>query len=372
MSRFRIEDARTAPLKNTRKLADSGYLVSDAFVARAGVQVYRGKEVGLPDRETVRVYRPESAVRDVDSLRSFSHAPITIGHPSEDVTSKNFKDLAVGEVSTEVTWQDNKIRIPLILKDQKAIDLVEGGTRELSPGYAADIIIQDGVTPSGEPYDAIQNNIRVNHLAIVPKGRSGQEVRIGDEAGDGHEDQHWGASPIHDAGDEETIMLRKVLVDGLSVETTEAGVQAINKLQTQLADAETKFKKDMDDKDRELAEAKAAKEKSDKAKLKDADIDAMVEARAEVIGAARTVLKDAAIEGKTNEEIRRDVVRSKLGDAEVDNRSDAYVEVRFNDLAKEAGNRKPDRVLAGLRDAAPNPAESGGWDTVLKNQGITQ
>lgn len=371
MSKYRIQDGASSPLKNTRKLED-GYLVSDAFVARAGVQLYRGSEVGIPDMPIVRVYRPETEVRDVNSLRSFSHAPITIGHPKEDVTSRNVKDLAVGEVSTEVTWQDNKIKIPLILKDQAAIELVEGGTRELSPGYAADIVIESGTTPDGEPYDAVQKNIRVNHLAIVAKGRSGNEVRIGDDADSGRIDHDWGASPIHNAAKEKPMGLRTLLVDGLSVETTDAGAQAIEKLQTQLRDAQLKSKEDLDAKDRELAEEKAKREKAEKEKLTDSAIDAKVNERSEIVTAARLVVKDFAIEGKTNEEIRRDIVRQKLGDGEVDGRSDAYVEVRFNDLAKEATNRKPDRVIAGLRDAAPSNGSNSSWDNILTNQGITK
>ena len=371
MSKVHLLDAKSAELKGTRKLTDTGYLVSDAFVARTGVQLYRGSEIGMPDKDIVRVYRPESAVRDVNSLRSFSHAPVTIGHPAEDVTAANWKDLAVGEVSTEVTWQDNKIKIPLILKDAKAISLVEGGTRELSPGYSADIVIQAGVTDSGEEYDAIQQNIRVNHLAIVPRGRSGHEVRIGDSADMGHGGHTWGAAPIHDAKKEATMATRTIFVDGLSVETTDAGAQAIEKLQRQLKDAETKAKEELDEKDRELAKEKAAKEKAEKEKLTDAQIDELVAARADVISKARAIIGDAESAGLSNEDIRRMVVAKKLGDAAVTGKSDAFVEVRFDDLATAAANRKPDPVLSGLKKTpVMDSASDGGWDHALAAVGV--
>jgi hypothetical protein len=35
-------------------------------------------------------------------------------------------------------------------------------------------------TPAGEAYDAIQKNIRLNHVASVPYGSAGKRVRIGD------------------------------------------------------------------------------------------------------------------------------------------------------------------------------------------------
>lgn len=363
MSKYRILDAGTTPLKNTRKLAD-GYLVADAFVARAGVQLYRGSEVGLPDKEIVRVYRPESEVRDTNSLRSFSHAPITIGHPKEDVTSRNVKDLAVGEVSTEVVWQDNKIKIPLILKDQAAVEMVEGGTRELSPGYAAEIEFSPGVTPEGEEYDAVQRNIRINHLAIVAKGRSGSEVRIGDEAAD------WGASPIHNAAKEKPMTLRTLLVDGLSVETTDAGAQAIEKVQKQLVDAEAKAKGDMDAKDRRIAELEAELDKAKKSKMSDEALSELVGKRAVLLGDARMICKDELPGSLSNEEIRRKAVAAKLGDDAVKDKSDAYLEVRFDDLVMEAKKTEPDPVTKAIRDSAAAPTSpSGSWDAVSKANG---
>jgi uncharacterized protein len=42
-----------------------------------------------------------------------------------------------------------------------------------------------GVSPEGEPYDAIQRRIRPNHVALVPRGRAGSEVALRlDAAGD--------------------------------------------------------------------------------------------------------------------------------------------------------------------------------------------
>lgn len=44
-----------APISEPRKTSD-GYLVAESFVARAGIQLYAGSEVGMPDRRTVRVW----------------------------------------------------------------------------------------------------------------------------------------------------------------------------------------------------------------------------------------------------------------------------------------------------------------------------
>ena len=51
-----------------RRTAD-GYGVVSARVARSGnVQVYLGSEVGMNDKATVRVYRPESEVFKKDAI----------------------------------------------------------------------------------------------------------------------------------------------------------------------------------------------------------------------------------------------------------------------------------------------------------------
>lgn len=323
----------TATLAGTRKTAE-GYFVAEAFAVRSGIQLYTGAEVGLADREIVRVWRPEDEVRAPESLRTFSHAPVTLGHP-ESVTADNWKDLAKGEVSTEATWDGNKIKLPLIVKDAEAVKAVESGTRELSAGYTCRLEMADGVTPDGEAYDAIQRDIRINHLAIVPKGRAGSECRIGDGA------DKWGASPLTDAERKETPMsLRKILVDGLQVETTDAGAQAIEKLSGQLAtnskaldDAKADHAAELADKDKEIAGKDAEIEKLKSEQLSDADLDTRVEVRAALVDAARKIDPDVKIEGVSDAEIRKAVVTTKLGDAAVAEKSEAYIEARFDALA---------------------------------------
>lgn len=327
----------TATLAGTRKTRD-GYLVAEAFAVRTGIQLYTGDEVGVPDRPVVRVWRPEDEVKAPESLRTFSHAPITLGHP-EGVSASNWKDLAKGEVSTEAAWDGNKIKLPLIVKDAEAVQAVESDTRELSAGYTCRLELADGVTPDGEPYDAIQRDIRINHLAIVPKGRAGSECRIGDSAA------QWGASPLTDAKRKEAPMsLRKILVDGLQVETTDAGAQAIEKLTGQLGDskkaledANTTHTASLAAKDKEIATKDAEIDKLKGKQLSDADLDARVEARATLVDTARKIDPDVKTAGVSDADIRKAVVSAKLGDDALKQKSDAYIEGRFDMLADAAG-----------------------------------
>src|SRR5690606_5280771 len=165
------------------RLTGDGYLVTTARSVRTGVQLYAGSEVGRPEMRTVRVMRPADEVFSQDSLQSFSHTPVTLNHPSEAVTAANWSKLAVGEVSTAAKQDGDWISLPLILKDAAAIRAVQSGKRELSAGYTCELEWTDG----HPDHDAIQRNIRINHLAVVDRARAGQEARIGD---------NWGTSPI--------------------------------------------------------------------------------------------------------------------------------------------------------------------------------
>lgn len=169
-----------APISTRRKTGD-GYLVAEARCARLGVQLYAGAEVGKPEMGVVRVMRPEAEVFDRTSISSYGSAPITVGHPPGGVTADTWKRFAVGHVGEGVVRDGEYVAIPLILKDADAIRQLEGGTRELSVGYTCNLDWSPG-SEGGQTWDAVQRGIRVNHVALVPKGRAGSECRISDSA----------------------------------------------------------------------------------------------------------------------------------------------------------------------------------------------
>ncbi|WP_290688393.1 MULTISPECIES: DUF2213 domain-containing protein [unclassified Haematobacter] len=335
-----------ASLAGTRRTAD-GYLVAEAFAVRTGIQLYAGAEVGLVDRDVVRVYRPESEVRAPESLRTFSHAPVTMGHPSEPVTTENWKDLAIGEVSTEAEWHDGKIRLPLILKDAAAISAVAGGTRELSAGYTCRLEIGDGVSPDGEPYDAVQRDIRINHLAVVSRGRAGEQFRIGDEAG------KWGVAPITTSKKEDRMSdaLKTVVLGDKAVQVATTDVAAVEAFKADaakaLVDAEAKHAKEIAAKDTEIAKKDAQIVDLKGKILDDAALDARVASRADLIGKAKAIAPSVKVEGVSDAAIRKAVVVAKHG-AEMADKSDAYIDARFDILAESIG-KDPVRGALGNR-----------------------
>ena len=354
---------------------DDGAVVIARVARGSNVQEYLGSEMGMADRAVVRVYRPDDQVFSRDAINSYARKPITIDHPKDGVTPDSWKDFAVGEIDPVGILRDGEfVTVPLVFRDAAAIKLIESadGPKELSMGYSAEIEMIDGVSPSGEPYDAIMSDFKMNHVAVVREARGGNQLRVSDGA-----PVRWGASPYNDRKDAimaEAIQTRTVLIDGLSVITTDAGAQALEKLMKQIADmsagmtaAEKKYKEEADAKDAELAEKDAKIAASDKAVLTDDEIDVRVEARAELIGQAKSIAKDIATAGMSDAAIRKAAVVAVLGDAALTGKSDAYVDAMFDVQVASAAipiDAFADGVKGGLK-VVSNDA----WASFLPSKG---
>lgn len=334
-----------------RRTSD-GYAVLSAKVARAGnVQIYLGSEVGVTDKAMVRVYRPTGQVFSRDAIKSYAGVPVTVGHPSASVTADSWKDLAVGEVGDEVLRDGEFVRVPMMLRDAKAIAKVEAGTRELSMGYEAEITLHDGVSPAGEKFDAIMSGFKMNHVAIVDQARGGSELRIGDEA----LADKWGAAPISVAPTKETTPMKTFTVDDVPVEMSDTAIVMVQKVLDRLSTADAsltaanakigELTAAVSTKDGEIV---VLKQQVSDAALTPAKLDAAVRDRSAVIADAKAIAgKDIATDGKTDDEIRKAAVAAKLGD-KATGLDDAGIKGAFHALA--AAVAKSDPVRDAIRD----------------------
>lgn len=348
---------------STRRTQD-GYLVADVLTARTGIQQYLASELGLTDRSgLVSVYRPEDQVFDTASLASYAHKPVTDDHPTEVVTADNWKSLAHGAIGDEVARDGEFVRVPLIVMDAALINKIEAGKVELSAGYTCDVEWTSGKTPDGQTYDAVQTNIRVNHVAVVDRGRAGPKARIGDKAGA----VHWGAVPVEDKVMDERIdpMPKIIMVDGLQVETTDAGAAAIEKLQGQLKTADADKSKLVSDhaaaiaaKDAEIGKLTVELKQAKDAAPDAATLDKLVSDRSALIEKAKAIVSDINTVGVSDADIKKAVVAKKLGDAAVKDASAAMIDGMFIALTSDAAARPAD-PLAGL---SPAPIVADGDD----------
>ena len=321
----------TVDISDTR-LTAGGYLVATARVARTGVQHYTGAQIdpdnalGVRDRARVAVYRSPESVFDASSLATYAHRPVTLNHPATFVTSDTWRDVAVGQTGEDVVRDGQFVRVPLVLMDAAAIKAVNGGTRQLSMGYSAEIKLVDGVSPDGEPYDAIQTDLRMNHLAVCRVARGGPELVIGDSKG-------------HPKMPNRTIVIDSIPVDmdaqaAAIVERALATMQAaLAAAEKALADLTSASAAETDKADKALAAKDTEIANLKKAHVGDAELDALVEARATLVTRAKQLADSVTVQGKTATAIRREVVAKVRGEDAVKDKSDVYVEAVFDMLS---------------------------------------
>jgi len=362
-------------LDGMRRTAD-GYLAATARVARTGIQLYSGHDCGRPEMDVVRVYRPESEVFAPEAIKSFAHRPVTVDHPSEMVNADNWKDYAVGQTGDKVEFGNGFVRVPLVLMDAASIKAVEAGKRELSMGYTTDLKWKHGFTKDGQEYDAVQTDIRGNHLAIVARARGGSELRLGDRNGT--------------EGDPEMpeIKTQTVELDGLPVEVTDGTAPYLKKFVAQMTEKLSKLAADMtaaeakaeedkkkykEDADAALAtkdaELETVKKQLEDAKLTPESLDKLVKDRADIISKAKVIIGDSLVtDGRDNADICKQVVAKRIGDIAKD-WSEDQVAASFNTLAADKSKTKEFAAAladsSGKKDAREEAYDS--YQTKLQN-----
>jgi len=331
-------------VKGSMRKTSDGYLVGEVNAARTGIQQYHSAELGLRDElgdRIINVYRPEGTVFAKDSMASYVGKPVTLGHPPQLVTAANWKQYAVGDIGEDIARDGEFIRIPIKLMDAAAVAAVDNDVRELSMGYTCAIELKDGETSDGEHYDAVQTGpLRINHLAIVPKARGGSQLSIQTDSV-----ENWGAAPVaapvrDHQQEQRTMNMQKVVVDGLTIETTDQGAEVITKLLGKIADAEKAADKSKATNDATVAKVEAERDdfkaKLDAALVKTDQkvIDAAVVARVDLLTKAKALAPEVVTAGLTDAAVRKAIVSAKLGDAVVAGKSEAYVDARFEILAE--------------------------------------
>lgn len=331
-----------------------GYLVATARVARVGVQHYLASELGdvaisagFKPSDVVSVYRHPDEVFSRDSLSTITRLPVTIDHPAEEVTADNWSVLAVGEVGDAYATEPEWIIVNPMLKDSRAVIASKTTHREISMGYSAEIVkARDGI-----PADFEQKNIRYNHLALVGKARAGDNARIGDS---------WGATPVNDfqPGNPPKSKggrmpdLKTVVLGDRAVQVADSDVLAIEAFKSDAAKQIADAKALADSKDEQIGALKAElAQAQEAAKI---DVDALVAARTELVAAVAAV--DSAIDpnGKTDAELRKAAVVSKMGDAAVEGSSDAEIAGMFKAIAKIAAKDSANPVAEAIKNGVKN------------------
>lgn len=156
-------------------------------ISKTGVYPYLGREIGASEPDRIyKVYRPEEELSSQDTIDSFKLMPLVdehamLGDEAAGFTPAERKGVQ-GVIGEDVYFDAPYLRGNIKVYSESAKGLVKSGTkRELSPGYRFKLDMTPG-TFNGEAYDAIQREIRANHLALVTEGRTGPDVSVLDSA----------------------------------------------------------------------------------------------------------------------------------------------------------------------------------------------
>lgn len=153
-----------------------GYLKLKGIIAKPGIYPYI--ENGVVVRELV----PPEELFSPETIQSADGVPLTDDHPEQNgipvmLSSGDASIHARGTVYNPVI-EDGKLCTKVSIWDAACIQAaVTGERRQLSIGRTT--VLED--TPgtwNGQPYDRRQTRIRINHVAMVDRGRQGPEVKF--------------------------------------------------------------------------------------------------------------------------------------------------------------------------------------------------
>ncbi len=344
-----IHATQTIDLNSVERTGE-GFLVLNAVPARAGDYEYSAFEVW----DLFPLANPNDTVigridhKDLKtSLNSFKGAIITNDHPWPFVSLENIKDLQVGHMGDSVKISDELVNQKAYITNGNAIVEVEAGKQELSIGFVADLEKVDN-KQDGEP-DFYIRNIKVNHVAIVQKGRAGEQARLS------HSSKNGGAllfeqrairnsKPLTNKKQEKNMP--SMLIHGVSFEVDQ---QVADAIAAERSDYAEKLNNANTQADEALDQASTFEAERDKLQAENDSLVAKSDATA-IANAVKAELafseKVQRVDSSYKHEVGADqvaVMREQLSNSNADfdysDKSDAYIEAAFDLLvnSKEGG-----------------------------------
>lgn len=351
VSRFDVGELRAS-------VNEDGYLEDVPVVGRVGIQLYRN-----PDGSVRRELRPPEEVFNADSLASFKGKPITLGHPGA-VNSRNSRKHQVGTMLDVGRKDGSNVAVPIIIHADEAISQAKSGrARQLSLGYRLDLEERRGwfnrktqevvfredesekfpdgyISVDWEEFDAVQRNIRINHLALVSKARAGDVATLnldGDEeiTLDDDDNQPKGKT-----------MQKLRLDNGLEYDASPEVVVAFNALKQDAEDANTKLSEAQTTistitAERDTLKADAAEFEN---KLKQAREDAQKTIKARTELEAKAEKHGIKCDGLDDIAVKKAVVAKLKPSIKLDGKDDTYINVAF-DMAIESAPMEQQRKI---------------------------
>lgn len=351
-------DAATLPQTT---VTTQGFRRITASVAKTGVLKYR-----QPDGTVRRELRLPEEVFAPESLATLLGAPVTLRHCVGLVNPDNVRAARVGGQIGEVRQDGDCVVTQLQIEDSDALSQIdEKKLQEISPGYNCKLEWKAGIW-KGEPYDCIQRQIVYNHFGLGPKawGRAGADLRLHLDSLrlDSHEDIAFGEElcDIPQEGPKGRRMAIKL--GNVEIKLDERDEQIV-RAEIEGRDAEIARLKTETGKLQGEKTALQSRFDAADARIKQFD-------RAELEGAARKVLgAETKFDGKTDEQVRTDVITKVFPSMRLDGADEAYARGLFDAaVAQGAAAKSKPKEAPKHKDLTPPPHLDGGADEKSERQ----
>lgn len=357
---YQLKIGDFAPSESTRSFTQEGYLkcVNVRLAKAPQVRQYYAYEFpnleGYSADQVINVYVAAEDLFKPEVINSLQGVDATDYHPPKnEINASNWKEYHIGECFN-VRQEGDFLVGDLIIKDQNSIGLIQNNERvEISLGYAADLVLEQGTAPDGTPYQARFINFKGNHVALVKYGRCGGDCRVGD-----HKPNPKGKKmEIKVNGIRFEIGDNQALADAVKqqedqLENLKAAKLKVGDKQFAIGDELPAVQAVVDTLQTENAQLKQKVGDLEQNQMTPEKLDQVVAERASVVADAVALVPGIKTEGCSCEQIKRDVIAAKAGDS--------LVSAVLGGVA--VGDAKPDqidtvfRALSAVKSTTPGNA----------------
>lgn len=363
---MKIRINQVIDLKPTSRIkTPQGFMIcKDVTLAKPMVKEYYAGELGIVDgfeaTDIINIYTPPDVLFGQSVIDGFTASDVVMMHPKgNQLNSDNYKDHVIG-IAKNVRADNGYLIADLTIKDKWAIESIEyEDVKQISLGYAAELDMTAGTTETGQAYHGQWVGMVADHVAVVREGRCGDDCKIGDKQTVKTEQgmKVKIGNLEFDVGDNTTlaqaITAQSQELDALKGSELKVGDQAFSLSELTATQATV---------DKLVADNKALSETNTELEAKQItpeQVEALVADRVATISNANKIDDKFVTDGKSVEQIKREVVASKADNVLVksiigDNVADAkqvMIDATFKALLATTDSKQviaADAALNGL------------------------
>lgn len=366
---MKIKINQVIDLKPTSRIrTPQGFLICmGVTLAKPMVKEYYAGEIGIADgfeaTDVIGIYTSPDVLFSQAVIDGYNGSDAVMMHPKgNQLNSENYKDHVIG-AAKNVRAENGYLVADLTIKDKWAIEAIEqDNIKQISLGYAAELDMTAGTTETGQAYHGQWVSMVADHVAVVREGRCGDDCKIGDKQSVKTEQgmKVKIGNLEFDVGDNSTlaqaITAQSAEFEALKGSELKVGDQAFGL--SELAATQATIDKLVGD-NKALADANVeltAKQVTPE------QIEQLVADRVATIDNAKKLNDQIVTDGKSSEQIRRDVITAKaddnlvkaiVGDSVADAEQSA-IDTAFKALLATADSKPQviaaDSALNGLND----------------------